>query len=1092
MFVFKVFNSLTGEAFKAEVPEATSVQGLKATLAEKMKVPSDDQILLCNGMKMDSDKHVDFYNPEESGGAVYLYDRRKLAENASSIDPVVVPQPMYNTPDRKTTNSSISLGQYNDDKNLRTLLEFKDDCEYYIACANPLVQVGKQRLKLAKKYISEQMVIVTAFHTARTNLDVHNGQNEKSFLSFLSQWEKQKENQSKVLKRFGEDIQVLNNMELHESLKTDTRKTLADCVPLDDLRNWAKECEQQHTRLIQSVTDLEKGYNGMKSRVQDLMQSELVIDRPQIDDQIPSLVDQQSTIQDTIAKYYQNLSSVIEEAKASLQMGNDDLDLESAATAFADVKGIWENGLKELREIDSTLDKYVAAIAMDKTSLARQAQRGLQEVAALESMFRSLNSKLMVFSNSISTTAHNFSHLQNVGKLPSAYRATLAEVVRRLNFGQLYRTGARNAAEQFAKQRDEELAVRELFFKKQGKFLPKNLVPGLNERPGYVNVSAPRMDLDLPDIKFKDVDESLQFSFEDVRTARKEAGEEEDMVDREEVLDFEERIRTLELENYTLKEHLAAHLLASDVADIDIVHTSEQSMKLLGEFQTNKVKSMQQELDKQKQMVAMYQDRIADLERQASSMSSSTMTGLGQPSKSSDEEMAQQIKELRTMLREQKESSSKDLESLEDELQKVQSERAMFEKVNANLMEERNHLKQEKETLQKAVDNATVYNNQNMDAVREKLLQTKQELAEAETKCKDLVQRNEALQTDIAEERKANGFLEQRIESLTATVSTLTNDLDTLRTGKATIQDELATLLDTYSKAENKLADTESQLQKTRKELNNLLDQSSGASETLQAALVNERERADRAQQETELEQTKFKLVKQEMDILKQELHDANHVNAMTSQELNLMKDRVADLQRQKEEQMVRQLNRIAQLEADCEDKNVEISIKTSAVVATEQANKSMNNDFVMLAGMLDIDATNPKYRNDIKLRVQQMVGQGQNLDQKSSSSGSSSSNSSSNDDRVSVVLEKFNYDDMVLFQKKRHGDGFYQVFNRNCPNYFLSEASEATLEERSPPFVLGRIIEIEQHTVTDESNKFGLAAGLKYHLVTAFMDLDV
>ncbi|KAG5563994.1 hypothetical protein RHGRI_000237 [Rhododendron griersonianum] len=101
-----------------------------------------------------------------------------------------------------------------------------------------------------------------------------------------------------------------------------------------------------------------------------------------------------------------------------------------------------------------------------------------------------------------------FEYLKVVCGIGSAYRACLAEVVRRKASMKLYMGMAWQLAEKLATRREAEVRRREEFLKANSSYIPRDILAsvGLNDTPNQCDVNITTFDTNLLDIDISDID----------------------------------------------------------------------------------------------------------------------------------------------------------------------------------------------------------------------------------------------------------------------------------------------------------------------------------------------------------------------------------------------------------------------------------------------------------------------------------------------------------------------------------------------------------------------------------------------------------
>jgi hypothetical protein len=124
----------------------------------------------------------------------------------------------------------------------------------------------------------------------------------------------------------------------------------------------------------------------------------------------------------------------------------------------------------------------------------------------LQSKIKEIAGGLVVYNDSLSRQKNYIQQLFAIEMLPRAYDAALEEVSRRRKFMKKYLGISSDANDSVVKLMLEEKTKRKEFLDNHGRYLPKDLVPGLLEDlPQIQLIQAPPFDVKLPMIDAEDL-----------------------------------------------------------------------------------------------------------------------------------------------------------------------------------------------------------------------------------------------------------------------------------------------------------------------------------------------------------------------------------------------------------------------------------------------------------------------------------------------------------------------------------------------------------------------------------------------------------
>lgn len=132
----------------------------------------------------------------------------------------------------------------------------------------------------------------------------------------------------------------------------------------------------------------------------------------------------------------------------------------------------------------------------------------MQKIAYIQYTIKDVHFKFSVFQEALKRQSDQFEHLRVVRGIGPAYRACLAEVVRRKAAMKLYMGMAGQLAERLATKREAEVSRREEFLKVNSLYIPRDILTsmGLYDTPKQCDVNIAPFDTNLLDIDISDID----------------------------------------------------------------------------------------------------------------------------------------------------------------------------------------------------------------------------------------------------------------------------------------------------------------------------------------------------------------------------------------------------------------------------------------------------------------------------------------------------------------------------------------------------------------------------------------------------------
>ncbi|KAK6151556.1 hypothetical protein DH2020_014191 [Rehmannia glutinosa] len=132
----------------------------------------------------------------------------------------------------------------------------------------------------------------------------------------------------------------------------------------------------------------------------------------------------------------------------------------------------------------------------------------MQKIAYIQYTIKDVRYKFLVFQEALKRQNDQFEHLKVVRGIGPAYRACLAEVVRRKASMKIYMGKAGQLAENIARERDAEVRRREEFLKVHSIYIPRDIIAsmGLYDTPNPCDVNVTPFDSNLLDIELSDLE----------------------------------------------------------------------------------------------------------------------------------------------------------------------------------------------------------------------------------------------------------------------------------------------------------------------------------------------------------------------------------------------------------------------------------------------------------------------------------------------------------------------------------------------------------------------------------------------------------
>ncbi len=375
-----------------------------------------------------------------------------------------------------------------------------------------------------------------ALLAAKSNLQFHMDELSKTYNEGVARLELKRKCHSAILDQFDEDLEILGRIRLHPSLSSssENRYTLLDCVPVDKECALHEECQLSHRRMEVHEKDMASVWEHLKAGVLKLQEGEI----EHIPEQGSSMRSSSgsrgggsSTWEDEESRdgRQSSRSSTTTdwggEGDWLLRVKKDAVDQEfrrlelqknyDAALAMAerqlgleqleDDVNIPMEAIQKLNELFTaqrllipdmlSTDKYLRkAVGRGREVVSMSAKaliEGLKKIARLQNSIRDVQSWLRFMLAATEKVDEQFSHLQKIQRMPSAYTAFKNEIVRRRAYASVFKAQVSEAVDSIAALRSREIVARDVFRRCHLANLPLFF---LEIAPGLCEQQPPRFD----------------------------------------------------------------------------------------------------------------------------------------------------------------------------------------------------------------------------------------------------------------------------------------------------------------------------------------------------------------------------------------------------------------------------------------------------------------------------------------------------------------------------------------------------------------------------------------------------------------------
>uniref|UniRef100_N1QP84 Uncharacterized protein n=1 Tax=Aegilops tauschii TaxID=37682 RepID=N1QP84_AEGTA len=465
----------------------TRVEAIQRAIEHVCGVPPADQLLLCGNIPLDGANHLAHYNLPRDDREVFLYNKARLHADSPPPAPesIDIPEPSIPPPPRpQDTALEVSA-----DPALKALVSYEVRFRYDFQVANALYQSSVAKYEVCRRLLREWQVQERALDMARSNLEQAFRKPSLRYSNFMRSFAQQHRGYVEVLSTFERDVQRLRAIKLHPHLQCEGRRCLLDLMDENRLRKLADEYLSSQKGFEDFVSPLKAKFLELKRRVESLlnsMSSSAWKDLEALIKEHHRVIGDQKSIMQSLSKDVDTSKKLVDEcSRSQLSASVRPHDAVSA------VGRIYERCKTKKNETNNLVHVCVKGV--------KSAQIDIKDM---------MMSQFILYEEAIDSRDKEFSYLKLLGGLGHAYKACLAEVVRRRHSFKLYTGLAGQLAEKLAAEREVEIRRREVFLRTWRKYIRGEIMGsmGLFGSPSQCDVNIAPFDCDLLPIDVDDLE----------------------------------------------------------------------------------------------------------------------------------------------------------------------------------------------------------------------------------------------------------------------------------------------------------------------------------------------------------------------------------------------------------------------------------------------------------------------------------------------------------------------------------------------------------------------------------------------------------
>ncbi|KAL4447174.1 hypothetical protein ABPG77_007207 [Micractinium sp. CCAP 211/92] len=530
-----VYVSHSGKTLELEVGPSVRVEAVQQTLADLTGIPLGDQILMCEGARLDAAKPLSAYGlPGEERGKVrdlFLYSRAHLRADA----PLPPPEELPDCPVDLSGLEAIRSQRHRLDSAgsplLRALPDYQRQFQEHLLQGNARHEASQQRMAYCARLVSEQEVQAMSIDAATANVEVHYAYICDAYGAFMARYQQQAAAHAEVLSRFEADLQYLASTELHPALRGSAslpgsaassaseagagssssaaagaagsasgptpHASLLGLVHAPAVREAAAAAARGHQHFGSKVAELEALFGMLKADVEALFMQAPSVDLEALTRELEEMhgqVDEQASIVAALSSDLGKVQQLLEQT--SEQLAADPVASVQVSDTVHMLETMHETHvghlLPRVTACHTAAEAFTARCLDCKNALTRDVFTQLRTISSQQSKIREMKNKLALFREALTRQDAAVQELLVVRRVPAAYKQCLAECVRREAFMEKYAHSAAALAERMGTFREKELAMRDSFRKHVERLIPATLLErmGLLEQPPHCQVSV--------------------------------------------------------------------------------------------------------------------------------------------------------------------------------------------------------------------------------------------------------------------------------------------------------------------------------------------------------------------------------------------------------------------------------------------------------------------------------------------------------------------------------------------------------------------------------------------------------------------------
>lgn len=499
-----------GHSFGIDCDESTLVEAVMRYIESVAGVNFNDQLVLCLEKKLEPQCPLSAYNLPSGDREVFIYNKARLQNNPmppphEQVDIVEVADP----PPPASTHDPHPLDDAADPA-LKALPSYERQFRYHYHRGHAIYSRTQVKYETCERLLREQKVQDRAVDVARINVEQYYKTIIQNYSEFMKRYAHQHRIHSELLMNSGRDLEKLRSIKLHPALQTASYKYLVDFVKEENLRKAVDNCGNSHRQFEKKVSEFKQMFAEVRRKVEELFANRTPFSIRNLEQTIKEhqrFLYEEKSIMQSLSKDVSTVKKLVDDCLSSqLSSSLRPHDAVSALGPMYDVHD--KNHLPKMLSCSNSISKLLEICKDKKNERNAFVHSYMQKIAYITYIIKDVKLQFPVFREAMLRQDDIFIDLKLVRGIGPAYRACLAEVVRRKASMKLYMGMAGQLAERLATKREVEVRRREEFLRTHVSYIPRDVLAsmGLYDTPSQCDVNIAPFDTHLLDIDMPDLD----------------------------------------------------------------------------------------------------------------------------------------------------------------------------------------------------------------------------------------------------------------------------------------------------------------------------------------------------------------------------------------------------------------------------------------------------------------------------------------------------------------------------------------------------------------------------------------------------------